>query len=275
MTHSEFDADTPEGSKGYSSQYVTRKDFWIALIVLVVLGLGSIPLYRIMKSEADKTVCKKSLKSIAMSIQQYSEMYDQRFPPLYAVGDGGTPFLEKGMPIVWASVIPELGTGATYRCPSCEEEEVVRVNGRSVVNVARRKKTLDYIELSYGMYAPLSTMAITDIAYPEETVLISETSNGGARDTYNPIHFTDSEGVKSKHDGFAIGFDDSLLEPSSTTEHLTRLSFYGTSDGNFDKEGIRCRHKDHIYAVSTGGRLLQLQPHAAKFQNSGARWLTR
>lgn len=273
-----YDPDAPEGSKGVGKQYVGRKDFlWLILAGIAFIAL-MIPVFKMMKVQSDETVCKRNMKSIAASIQQYAEVYDQRFPSVFQAGDGGAPELLKGMPIVWASVIPPLSTGSSFACPAGDKSESVRVNGTSIKASMFEKdqKKLNYIDLNYGMLSSLNVRPVSDVARADETVLIAETSNFGALDSYNPLPFTRSNGEKVPMDGFAIGFDNSQYTPDERTQFVTRLAFRNTADGDFEKASTTGRHKDaSIHVIFVDGHIGRFTPDRARLTRGNYEWIVR
>lgn len=256
----QYDADAPEGSKNLGNQYVSRKDIkWIA-VVIIVFGAISVPLYRIMKVQSDETVCTRNMKSIATAIQQYSEIYDQRYPPVFERGENGSPYLYEGRPITWAGQLT-LSSGATFKCPAAHKEESVEVNGTSYeANMwSPKAKKLNHIELNYGMLSSLDVRALTDVANQDQTILISETSNHGAGKVYNPTPFALKNGTEVPFDAFTIGYDNSEFRPDDKTKFVTRLAFRNSADGDFTKKSVEGRHKQGtlhvIYADGHKGRI--------------------
>lgn len=272
-----YDADAPEGARGLGSQYITRKDIYIIGGALVVVGLLCIPLFRIMKEQSDRTVCKRNMQRISMSLQQYAEVFDGRYPPAYHVGGGGGPQILNGMPVVWASVLPGLPEGSSFACPAATPEEAVRVNGESFSRsmFSSEVKRLPYIDLTYGMFIGLSARAVSDVAFPDQTVLLAETSNNGSRGVFNPVPFMDGEGQAVPFDGFTVGYDTGGIESTDETRAMTRLSFYGTESGDFEREGIEARHNGFIYVIRVDGSLGQLRPTDALYDRTGYAWRVR
>lgn len=279
---SEYDTDNPEGAKGYSSQYINKKDVrWIALII-AVLALASIPVYGILKKNSDRTACKRNINGMYKAISLYAESYDGRFPPLYQTGENNSPYLENGKPIVWASVIaPLLPTNANFKCPACKDSEVTPINGKIVDKKSGPKeKVIDGISLTYGMFAAMSARPISDFADPTASILIAETANYGAENTYNPVPFKLNDGTEVPFDGFCIGWNTGNQEYINKESTLvTRLAFYGTANGNFDDDKITARHDSYIHAINVGGNLSFLKPGRAKVvptSNTNARtWSVR
>ncbi len=281
MSTGQFDADAPEGSKGYSSQYMQKKDVIRIAISLAVLGAVMFPVYKLMEENGKRTLCKQNIRGMWSATQQYTETYDTRFPPLYEVGyDNGSPSMNDGMPVTWASVVSGyLPKKASMACPSSESSEHTKVHGHIVDSSSNREeKITSHIDLTYGMYAPLATRPTSDVLQVSNTVFLAETSNHGARGSYNPVPFEDDSESILKQDGFLIGWNDSNFESSIQSEKVTRLSFYNVKDGDFSATNVTARHKEYIYGVHVDGSLLKLYPSDARLQRSGGRitrnWLT-
>lgn len=274
----QYDADAPEGSQGLGNQYISKKDIILVAIVLAVAGAVGYFTFPDIRKNADEATCKKNLKNIADSIRQYAIIYDDRYPPLYNVGPGGAPAITDGYATAWASPIPPLAGGASFTCPAAHEHETIKVNGESTQQAMFEKDTkqLRYIKLSYGMLASLSTRPVYDVANPNQTILIAETSNNGSKNTYNPMPFTDNEGKVVPYDGFGIGFDDTNGPSTPSSKFVTRLSFFGTKNGDFSAKSITSRHKKGlVFSVTAEGNLRKLAAQDAKLSLTDYTWQVR
>ncbi len=273
-----YDADAPEGDKGYASQYINKKDVLRIGFVIAGVVLISIPVFMIMKGNSERTACKKNIRAAWGALGVYAESFDQRFPPMFEEGQDGTPYLERGRPIVWASQIAGyLQDGVNLSCPTAHPDEHTEVNGRIVdKNKGPTASVQNHIDLTYGMYGPLSSRPISDVLDEAGTVLIAETSNYGARDTYNPVPFALEDGTEVPFDGFQIGWNTQnrdFLKSGSVldAEAVTRLAFYNTADGDFSKAGVTARHESFIYVVYVNGTLGQIGAGDARLVKTGSR----
>jgi len=272
----QYDADAPEGSNELGSQYVSKKDIiWIFAAIVVIAIIMAI-VGPSMKKRADESNCKSYMNAIASAISQYAVMNDG-FPPLYAVGENGSPALVDGKPIVWASVIPPLPRGSKFFCPASKHEEHVRVNGKSIETSMFQKdeKILSHIDLSYGMFSALSGRKVSDVANDDQTILIAETANHGALDTYNPLPFTLEDQTPVPFDGFAIGFNNSNGLPDADSKFVTRLAFPNTKDGNFDREVTDARHGKNVFAIYVDGHIGRLTPSDMRMKTNSYMWMVR
>ncbi len=254
---SQFDVDEPEGSG--KSSYMSKKDVrLIAFIMVVLIGI-MIPIYSSLRETRNQHLCYQNLTQISKAIGVYSAQNDDRLPPAY-VNDSEAPMVDtNGHPYTWESLIVEdMNTrSASFVCDSAhplEESESQHPESS--------KKT---IGSTYGMYGVYSGYPISHISNPDEAVLIAETSNVGAAETYDPVPFIGKDGKPMKQDGFLIGFSNSNDAPNKDTTAITRLAFPGTNKGLFERDG-RSRHKDGIYFMTVAGKIELEKPTAAKLR---------
>jgi hypothetical protein len=269
-----YDPSAPDGDKPRGSGYVTRKDLMWVLLALPVIGLALTPLYLKMKADGEKKMCSYNVQGIAKAIQSYSALNDERLPPIYEEGENGNPTILKGAPINWMTVIETyLGPRTKTVCPSSKPEE------NSMYYSVKAKGPMP---LSYGMFFPVAALPLYQISQPETMVLLTETITGGARDSYNPVPFTYSDGKVLRDDGFIIGFDnrpDGNFEHSTNSKSVTRLAFPNTKDGDFLKSGLEGRHNtgNHVIFANGGGGYLQASDAKVKMlgEDVTGRWRTR
>ena len=252
------------------SAYFSRKDVRTLSVVFILLFLITIPIYSVFKADRDKHVCYTNLSQIYKAIGIYMEANNDRYPPAFVVGENGEPQLFDGHPYTWTSLVhPGMNTRSSFECPSATSEE-------NVLNLHPDAGKPPFAS-SYGMYAPWSAWSSGMVANPNMSVLIAETSNHGAEDTYDPKPFT--HGI----DGVIIGWDNDNFKPNSLTQYVTRLAFPKSEKGNFSKDGP-ARHGGGIHFLYASGQIGFLGPPAARLQwftTGGAkteltgRWATR
>ncbi len=275
-----FDADEPEGSAQRGSQYMSRKDLRLIGVILLVFGLVSFPVWQHLKRQGEKATCSNNMRSIAQAILTYTTDNNDGMPIAFYPDADGNPVLERGLPITWATLVEQgKSERASFKCPSAQPAEVTEVTPL---------QSQTPIQLTYGMFAGASGRTERSYERPNESVLIGETSNNGARDTYNPRPF----GPKFKNDGFLIGLDVSnqqgpLLKQDldfiaadiqrgagdseklglTSPKAVTRLAFPDTGTGNFLENSIS-RHDNGIHVIYLDGRLGLIRPGAAKVDYS-------
>ena len=262
LTSNAYDPDAPEGAKPRGSDYISIKDVrWIALIVIVLAVLGY-PIYDHMRLDSQKTICRRNLGAISKAISSYAEIFDGRYPPLYAEGDNQSPYLENGKPVTWASVVsPYMPKSyGSFTCPSGTTDE------GTPIDVQKDGATIAVL-LSYGMYVPLATRPVQEVARPEGTILVAETSNHGARDTYSPVDFQNSKSQVVPFNGFLIGWNNSNFEWNAESKRVTHLAFYDTGNGVFDDAKTKGRHGDFIYSLFADGHYGHLTPSMTAVAN--------
>lgn len=282
-----FDPQAPEGDESRGNQYLSRKDLRNVLIVIAVLGVVLFPVYQQLRRQGERTFCSQNMRSISQAILLYLEQNDDRFPPAYRPDVNGAPVAFDGHPITWATLVEDaMSRRQNFRCPSAAPDEVTRVASQSQGKV---------IELTYGLYAGVATRTVRDFDRPDMAVMLSETSNFGAQDTYNPLPWSSPSGEPIRNDGFLIGWNETNLTGMELRQWInelrldeereagdpnklglkppvavTRLAFPGSSGAKFRDEG-RSRHDTGIHAITVAGQLVFLRPPAARIQFDGVR----
>lgn len=109
------------------------------------------------------------------------------------------------------------------------------------------------------MYAPLSAYPKDGVPNETQTVLVSETSNAGSQDSFDPMPLKTSKSGAKVQDGFVIGFEDSNGFPTNKSTLVSRLAFPGTKNGKYDPKG-EARHLTGIFYVTAAGSLKSLKP---------------
>ncbi len=251
-----YDPLAPEDGPPGKSAYVTRKDVRVVGVALIVLAVMSYPVFRYLVRVSERARCTKNMHAIMVAMSAYADQNDDKFPPLFDPGPAGEPALQtSGAPYTWASVIQEyMDPKADFVCPSAEPSELTR--SQDSASVAKS------FPLSYGMFAPMSTMARSLVEDPDDAVLFAETSNLGATGTYDPQPYFDSKGQRLPYDGMAIGWDNNNFLGNKQTKSVTRLAFPGTSTGVFLKSGPG-RHDEGSFEMTVTGHIRNAHPDTA------------
>lgn len=243
---------------GHPSSYLTRKQLYALLVGASIFLLLFALWYVIMKGQSDKALCRRNLKDAFTAMGLYLSQNDDRYPPVYHQLPNGGPLLLNGRAFTWATLIQGgMNTRRSLVCPASHEEERAR-------NVLFEDPDATLLT-AYGMYMAWSSYDQGKIDAPSRAVLLSETSNHGARDTYNPLPFADSEGAAISQDGFAIGWDRGIIEPDADAQWVTRLAFPDTAGRKFDPAG-RGRHDGGLFALFADGHLGMIRPSDAKIE---------
>lgn len=239
-----YDVDAPEGAKSPGAQYMTRKDVKWILLATGLIMVGLIPVYISMRDKAYATTCKKNLSKIGEALQLYADQHDDRFPPVYEVGQNGEPSIgPAGYPYTWISdVQPLMSARASFVCPSADPSEYA---------YSASPTGGDAIPSTYGMYTAYSSSPVKEVENADNIVLVAETANAGALESLNPNPFT------CKQDGFLIGWDNSNEAPDEATTAITRLAFQKTAKGNFTQ--AQGRHGLISHAISVNRGLMYLK----------------
>ncbi|MFN8220758.1 MAG: hypothetical protein U0S12_11595 [Fimbriimonadales bacterium] len=254
-----------------SSSLVSFKDLKVVSIALVVFLAICSPVYLSCRRQSDKHLCKQNFRGIGNAMNLYAEANNGLLPPLYATVQGTAPLLDgKKHPFTWASLISEyMGDRSNFRCPSASSEENTHLQHRTDSDKE--------IECSYGMFAMRSAAATFSLRNPAQAVIVAETSNEGAQNTYNPVPLLDIDGNPTQ-DGFMIGFDRDNFAFDRDTRHVTRLAFAETKDGKFSGKG-QTRHDGGNFFLFADGHAATLSPTAARTEIVGNQidglWSTR
>jgi hypothetical protein len=264
------------------SGYVTLRDMRVIGLILVLAFLLCLPGFMYLKKISEQAVCSNNVKSIQEALSVYMQQFDDHFPPICAQGANLEPVLQDGKPITWATVIADgMSKRASFRCPSALDDEITHALGPSSAEPD--------LPMSYGMYSPWSGATAASIVSPGEAIVIAETSNSGAEDTYDPFPFKDLTGKVVRPDGFFIGWDkgnyvdqwqNSAHLEADMPKYVTRLAFFGTGHALFG-ENARGRHFGKIHVLYADGHEGMIRPSAAAvhFNTPGGdltgQWTTR
>jgi hypothetical protein len=253
-TNQAYDPNAVDGDSYRGTNYVTKKDFRIIIAGVLVLTVMLIPIYKVLEGNSQKARCAQNMAAIANGLGQYAALHDDRFPPLMRTAGDAPDLGDKGLPFTWASDVQEfMNTRASFLCPTAQPNEVV--NTESLKG--------EILPVTYGMYAPYSGYLRSMIDDPDMTVIVAETSNYGANDTYNPLPFKDAQGRNIPFDGFAIGLNDQNFYGTENSKYVTRLAFPGSAGGKFEEKG-QTRHDGGIHAITaTGSASPLLKPNDA------------
>lgn len=252
--------DASEVAERRPSQYFSRRDLRHIILVFCGLLIALWPVYCYVKKQTEDSICKKNLQAIVSALGSYMEDTEGHYPAVFATnGMTRAPFIdEAGLAVTWSTAIaPHVNSLSSFTCPSAAAGEHAGAQGYGGRS----------IHTTYGLYAPYSTELQPGVVDPGRTIIIAETSNFGANNTYDPLKFLDRYGNPVRQDGFAIGFDDAQLYPTSASRSVTRLAFANSASGKFggDADG---RHNGRIHALAADGSLVVIGPGRARFQLS-------
>lgn len=252
-----YDPNTPEGAEpSAGSQYLSRKDVKWILLILVVLGIFMVPIYKVMLDGRNEHICRQNLSQVSKALGVYAEEHDGRYPPLFVTGSNGSPSLDdQGRAFSWISLLKDgMNTRSSFECPASDPSERTLNQPPSASDST--------IASSYGMYAPYSAFSVAEIANPEQVVIIAETSNFGAKGSFDPLPYKTAEGKDVAADGFVIGFQDSNTDITRSSTKVTRLAFSDVPSGDFKTHGTS-RHSKGIWGLTASGEGVMLSPDSA------------
>jgi hypothetical protein len=237
--NSTYDASAPEGASPQGTQYLSKRDAKWLLIITIILVIGFIPVYLHMRENARRVTCTKNMGGIMEALMLYATDNDSQLPPMYEADGNREPSVgSDGNAITWVSLIsPHKSTRISFVCPSADVTEYA---------YSASYDGTEAIASTYGFYGAYAGQNLELIDNPDGIILLTETANGGANGTFDPLPFK-----SSKNDGMIIGWSNSNLEPDEQTKAVTRLAFKNTDKGSFG--GKMGRH-DLINIAITASR---------------------
>ena len=245
------------------SPYMSLKDIRTIGIAVVLLIVVTIPVFNFWKEDANKHICSQNFNAIGKAVNLYATENNDRFPPLIDEDENGSPYIEAGHPVTWAGKIyGYFDHKKSFVCPSATDAEITMTASPDHLGQS--------LPLTVGMFVMRSAFPRSQINNPGQAVLIAESSNFGSNTTFDPVHYTDKQGVPIKNDGFAIGYDNSNLAPTVTSPNpdsnsVTRLAFPETNNGVFNVDGPS-RHRGGIHFLFSDGSLGTLPANSAKIK---------
>jgi hypothetical protein len=235
-----YATDAPEGSSPAGTQYFSKKDAKWMVLVTAFLIVGFIPVYLFMREKAWKSTCTKNLGGIMEGVMLYATDNDNRLPPTFESTASGEPAVgADGLAITWVSLVqPHKSERVSFVCPAADKEEYA---------YSASYDGSTPIPSTYGYYGIYASQTLDLIDNPDQVLLLTETANGGANNTYDPMPYK-----TSKYDGMIIGWDDSNAEPSENTQAVTRLAFKDTKGKSFSQKNGRHGLSNHAISAARG-----------------------
>jgi hypothetical protein len=255
-----YDPTAPEGELPSRGQYMTRRDLKVIGAAILVFAVVSVPVYRMLLKQTESSRCTRNMQGIYEALTLYASEHDGRYPPIdraESIGSIAPSLGEDGHVYTWASdVAGYLNARASFQCPSAQDSELVTTE-----DPRGPHKTL---LSSYGMYSAYGTVLTSLVETPDTTIIVAETSNGGAQGTYDPLPLK-SAGGQALPDGFVMGWDNGNENPEKTSSFVTRLAFPGTANGKFLGDGD-ARHGNTIHMLTAGGSMIDAKPPSAIYR---------
>ncbi len=236
----------PQEEEGRGKQsHISKRDLTILAVFAFVAIIALIPVYRYLMAVRDSHLCTQNLLDIGTAMESYAADNDDHFPPVYMVADDGVgpKVFDNKAVFSWVSAISQYTKKSeSFKCPAAEPNEgVLNLPGTSGPDIVS----------DYGMYAGLSTASRGSIPQIANVILITDTDNQGADNTYDPLPLKDSKG-NPVPDGMVIGLNNTNLEESNRSlktltqaKFATRIAFPDSAKGDFGDSTIT-RHPDGI-----------------------------
>lgn len=257
-----FAPNEPEGTR--KSNLVTKKEFRLMLLGFGAIFLALIPIYYRARKDSYREICSQNMKAIAAAIDAYCNDQEGYYPlPFYVAADGA-PQMEDGNVISWVSLVkPYMNSRKSFVCPAAEPDEIVK-------NFVGQGKV---VESSYGVVAGVFVQVTDDgrmvtirkdeVADPSNVAMLTETSNRGSQQSFDPLPFEDGQAKTQPWSGFLVGYEMDNLSPDVQdgkdvirSNFVTRLAFRGTDKGSFEKAEGRHEFNYVVYAGGQRGKLL-------------------
>jgi hypothetical protein len=238
---------------------MSLKDVRVIAIILVLLAFILTPVFKKMEYDGKVKMCKGNIEHVAKAVLLYADQNDQRFPPAFAEDGPGIPKLERGYPTTWVTVVDRyMSDKGDFGCPIADTTELCS-NAASVQDGPTLRS-------AFGLTVGMATQPADLLTAPSTTVFLTESSNRGAKGTYDPVTFQTIQGGPLKDDGFLVGYDNpgGNSEPDTTTKFMTRLAFYDSNDYNFNSEKVRPRHEGGLFMIFADGHLGKLDQAEAQ-----------
>jgi len=259
MSQEPYDPQAPESGSSSGNAYLSFKDLRVLGLIMLVLLACLYPIYLYGKRKSEKAQCVNNIKAMSDALGLYAKDHDDGLPPVYRSDDQGMPSLgDAGLPYTWASDLSGyMNPRASFKCPSASEDEIAYVEDPT----SGKKK----IAVTYGFYYPYGGVKMFNIENIDSTVLITETSNNGSNETFNPKPLTDAAG-KILPDAFVIGWNDSNLVPTKNSTVVTRLAFRGLKDRNYTT--ATARHDEGNNALLASGAKMAMNASESRIRQS-------
>lgn len=266
-----FEPDAVEDQP--KSIHLSRKDMRNILVALAALMVVMLPVYQVLKRGRDKHLCIQNLRAVGYALELYAIDNTDRLPPLYATDDGSTPRMYGKAPLTWMSVVADrMDASKSLVCPSADASEYSYNVNPGI------KAVKGPLPSTYGMFGAWSAFPRSYVSNPAASLLVSETSNAGSAQSYNPSPFKDSQGQRFPYDGFCIGLDTTNFTPAEEgndakligAKLATRLAFRNTAQGDFGSGAIP-RHDGGLQALNADLQLVQILPGQAHVKRMGSK----
>lgn len=206
--------------EGVKVRMFTRKEKGFTLIeLLVVIAIIAIlaailfPVFAKAREKARQSSCQSNIKQIALSLNMYSQDYDECFPAQGAVGTASTATIDSNYisadvntPSWVGSLAPYMKSTKIFVCPT------IGTGGKA-------------IPVSYAANAYVLNTIASGLLKPTETVLIIDFPQVTTAETYTKIAYdiTPNTGMSVHSDGANIGFIDGHVKWMKGSDAATKL----------------------------------------------------
>jgi prepilin-type N-terminal cleavage/methylation domain-containing protein/prepilin-type processing-associated H-X9-DG protein len=221
----------------------TLIELLVVIAIIAILAAILFPVFARARENARRASCQSNLKQLALGLMQYTQDYDEKYPPMFSGTSGNW---------LWGQVtMPYLKSTQIFECPSFTNTYAGNKSSYFVSDNPDPSQLQGYnvaYGMNMGMYGsggriPLSIAAINN---PAELCMLADTSR-----LYVPGQ---SKGYQALNDGTAS---------SSTGEALVYYNSappQGSGVGNW--AGPDCRHLDTVNMAFADGHVKSMKYNA-------------
>jgi prepilin-type N-terminal cleavage/methylation domain-containing protein/prepilin-type processing-associated H-X9-DG protein len=156
----------PEKRRGF-----TLIELLVVIAIIAILAAILFPVFARARENARRASCQSNLKQIALGIKQYTQDYDERFPP----DDLATTDPTVGL-VGWAGAIqPYVKSEQIFQCPS---DVVAKPGEATLEGTSGRLDNPGFTDYFYNYNVGLQSEAV--LQYSSNTVLNGDGGNGAA-----------------------------------------------------------------------------------------------
>ena len=152
----------------------TLIELLVVIAIIAILAAILFPVFARARENARRASCQSNLKQIGLGLLQYTQDYDEKYPPIVVAGYWGPDR-------IWQSLIqPYLKSTQLLQCPS---NQLAPLAGYPPLSYVGNMATDDYLsnvgskgifEKPYPYLNPASAVALSSVSSPATTIAVTE-----------------------------------------------------------------------------------------------------